>query len=482
MNWQRLSHLTPDERRTLQNHLVRNLMRHQLPYSPFYRELFKKHNLNFNDIRTTDDLIKIPFVTKADLAPTEDDRAKPKRFILQPDEQLIKKHAPKLMLVRLLWMKLTGRDPKPWLEHDYKPIHLHFTTGRTALPTPFAYSARDLDTLRESGERMLETTGISRDLVAINGFPYSPHLAFWLAYHALTKLGLTSLQTGGGKIMGTAKIIDATERLKAGVVTFIPGYCYHLFREAAKQGRDFSSLKYIIFGGERVSPGLREKVNTLAQQLKADHPKILATYALTEGKTAWIQCHEQSGYHTYPDLEYFEVVNKEGQRVKPGEPGEIVYTALGWRGSIVIRYRTGDLVKGLTEEPCPHCGKTVPIIHPDIQRSSELREFHLTKVKGELVNLNNFYPLLSGIQEIEEWQVSIQKKNNDPYDVDELIVEVAPKSGVNFAEFKPRLEKTLTSEVGVGVSVKQGELEPLLQKIGMETELKDKRIVDLRPK
>ena len=59
---------------------------------------------------------------------------------------------------------------------------------------------------------------------------------------------------------------------------------------------------------------------------------------------------------------------------------------------------------------------------------------------------------------------------------------MAPKSGVNFAEFKPRLEKILTSEVGVGVSVKLGELEPLLQKIGMETELKDKRIVDLRPK
>src|SRR3989338_85593 len=178
MNWQRLSHLSPDERQSLQNRLVRNLMRHQLPYSPFYRELFKKQNLDFNDIRTTDDLVKIPFVTKADLAPTEEDRAKPRQFILQPDEHSIKKYAPKAMLAKLLWLKLTGRDPKPFLEHEYKPIHLHFTTGRTALPTPFAYSARDLDTLSESGERMLETTGISRDLVAINGFPYSPHLAF----------------------------------------------------------------------------------------------------------------------------------------------------------------------------------------------------------------------------------------------------------------------------------------------------------------
>lgn len=482
MNWFTLSHLSQEKIEALQNRKLRHFFRHLVPYSPYYCELFKKQNLDFSAISTTRDLVKIPFTTKADLAPTEDNRARPRQFILQPDEHSIKKFAPKRQLLKIVWGKLMHKDVKRELEREFKPIHMHFTTGRTALPTPFTYSEYDINQMRESASRMLDVIQVDRSLVGINGFPYSPHLAFWLAYNALVTLGITSLQTGGGKVMGTQKIIDAIERLKAGLLLFIPGYGYHLLREAVRQKRDFSNVKHVVFGGERVSQGLRDKVRELLNQLGAKEPRILATYAMTEGKTAWIQCAEDSGYHLYPDMEYFEVVDKEGNRVKDGEPGELVYTALGWRGSVVLRYRTGDICPGIEWGPCPRCGRTVPRIKPDIQRNSDMKEFHLTKVKGELVNLNNFYPLLSGTKEIEEWQVTIRKKNNDPFEVDEIMVEVALKPEINFEQFKPQLEKSIYSDVGVGVMVQQCDLPTLLQKIGMETELKDKRIVDARPK
>ncbi len=466
----------------LQNKKFKDFIRHQVPYSPYYRELFEKNNLKFSDFNSLDDLVKVSFTSKADLAPTEDNRAKPRQFILQPDEELIKKYSTKSALLKIIWGKLTQQDVKRKLEWLYKPVHTHFTTGRTALPTAFVYSAYDLENLKESGERLFNVINVDRNLVAINGFPYSPHLAFWLAHYALVKLGITSLQTGGGKVMGTQKIMDAIEGLKAGILIFIPGYCYHVLREATKEKRDFSKVKHVVFGGERVSPGHREKVKELLTQLGADNPSIYTTYAMTEGKTAWIQCCEQSGYHLYPDLEYFEVIDKDGNRVKEGEPGELVYTSLDWHGSIVLRYRTGDMCQGIDYDPCPHCGRTVPRIRPDIQRSSEVKEFQLTKVKGELVNLNNFFPLLSGVKEVEEWQVSIEKKNNDPYEIDEIIVEVAPRNGVKFDDLLPKLEKRITSDIGVGVIVKLCDLDSLLKKIGMETELKDKRIVDNRPK
>ncbi|MDP3964555.1 MAG: AMP-binding protein [bacterium] len=470
-----------DELRALQNSNLRKFVRHLLPYSPYYREMFHKEKIEFSDIQTLEDLQRIPFTSKNDIAPTEEDRARPRKFILQPDEELIKRHAPKSQLAKILWGKLTHQDVKRQLEREFKPVHMHFTTGRTALPTPFAYSERDVELLKESGERMFNVIKVSRDLLAVNGFPYSPHLAFWLAYNALVKLGMTSLQTGGGKVMGTQKIIDAIERLKAGLLTFIPGYCYHVLRAAAEQNRDFSQVKHVVFGGERVSQGLRDKVRELLVKMGATDPKIYATYAMTEGKTAWIQCAEDSGYHLYPDLEYFEVIDKDGNRVKEGESGELVFTSLGWRGSVVVRYRTGDTCKGIEFEPCPRCGNTVPQIRPDIQRKSEIKEFHLTKVKGELVNMNNFYPLLSGVKEVDEWQVTIRKKDNDPHGLDELVLEIAPKPGVEFAALKDRLERAVYGDVGVGVKIVQGELEALLKKVGMETELKDKRIVDERP-
>ena len=481
-NWKKLAHSSRDEQRRIQNKKLRALMKYQIPFHPYYRELLEKNKLSFDDIKTTDDLVKLPFTSKEDLAPTEDDRAKPKRFMLQPDEHMIKKYASKGTLLKIVWGKITGKDIKRELGREYKPIHLHFTTGRTALPTPFGYSERDLTYLKESANRLIDVINVSRDNVAINAFPYSPHLAFWLAYYGFTTIGMTSLATGGGKVMGTQKIMDAIQNMKAGLVAFIPGYSYHLLREAVKQKRDFSNLKYIIFGGERVSPGLRIKVKELLTQVGAKDVQIFATYALTEGKTAWIQCAEDSGYHTYPDLEFFEVIDKDGKRVEEGQSGELVYTALDWRGSLVLRYKTGDMVQGIEYGQCAFCGKTVPRIKMDIQRSSDVKEFHLTKLKGELVNLNILYPLLSGMKEVEEWQVEIRKKNNDPYEIDEIVVYLCPKEGMSYEDLSEEIKKKIHNDMFIQVLTEKRDLKSLLDQLGMETELKEKRIVDNRPK
>ena len=474
--------MSAGELREMQNQKLRWFFRHKLPYSPYFRAMFEKNKLRWSDFKTTDDLRKLPLISKADIAPTEDDRARPRKFILQPDEHLIKKHATKGELLRLVKMKVMKEDAKAVLEKEYKPLHLHFTTGRTALPTPFTYSAYDLDMLRETGRRAFNVAGFASSNVGLNAFPYSPHLGFWLAYYGLLEAGITALATGGGKVMGTQKIMDSMERLKVNVVTMIPGYCYHLLREAVKQGRDFSNLKYIVFGAERVSPAFREKVKELLVQVGATEVQILATYASTEAKTAWIQCAEHTGYHLYPDLEFIELVDDEGKRVAEGQPGEIVYTALDWRGTVVVRYRTGDLAQGIEYNPCPSCGRTVPRILPDIQRRSEMKEFRLTKVKGELVNLNDVFPIMSGIKGLDEWQLVIRKRNNDQFDLDEIVISASPKDGANFAQVEDEIKKKMHAEMQVGVIVEQKTTAQLTESLGMETELKEKRILDSRPK
>ncbi|MFH1597823.1 MAG: AMP-binding protein [Patescibacteria group bacterium] len=479
--WANLQKMPLEKIQALQNKKLKRFVRHFVPYSPYYRELFIKNNLSFSDIQTTDDLVKLPFTTKEDLAPSDDDPGRPRKFMLQPDEELIKKYASKGALLKILWQKITKQDYKKALEWQFKPIHLHFTTGRTAKPTAFGYSAYDLENIKQAGERMFNVAGATRDMTSINGFPYSPHLAFWQAFFGFTQIGLTSLQTGGGKVMGTQKIIDAIESLKAKLVVFIPGYAYHLMREAASQQKDYSNIELVITGGEKLSPGFRDKIREFLQSMGSANPKILATYAMTEGKVGWIQCHEKSGYHLYPDIEYFELVNEEGQRVKEGEKGQIVYTALDWQSSMVLRYKTGDLTDNIETNPCPHCQRTVPRINPNIQRSSEFKEFKLAKVKGELVNLNLFMPLISGLAEVEEWQVEIKKKNNDPLELDEIYLYVSPRPGVNWESFKTKLEKLVYADIGVGVIIEQMDTQEILGRLGMETELKEKRLLDSRP-
>ncbi len=482
LHWKKVSRASASELREMQNRKLRWFFRHKLPYSPFFRDVFAKEKLHWSDFKTTDDLQKIPLISKADIAPTETDRTRPRKFILQPDAHLIKKYATKRELLSLIKMKMMKQDAKAVLAKEYKPLHLHFTTGRTAMPTPFGYSAYDLQLLRETGRRLFNVAGFSSDNVGLNAFPYSPHLGFWLAYYGLLEAGLTSLASGGGKVMGTQKIMDSLERLKVNVVTFIPGYFYHLLRQAVQERRDFSNIKYVIFGAERVSPAFRDKARELLVQVGAHEVQILATYASTEAKTAWIQCAEHTGYHLYPDLEYIELVDADGKRVKDGEPGEIVFTALDWRGTVVVRYRTGDMAQGIEYDPCPSCGRTVPRIRPDIQRTSDIKEFNLTKIKGEQVNLNNVFPIMSGIKSVDEWQGVIRKRNNDPFDLDEIVVAASPKDGLNFAQTEIEIKKKMMAEMQVGVLVEEKTTEQLIESLGMETELKEKRIIDNRPK
>lgn len=482
-NWKKLGNLSPEQIKRMQSKKFKFAIKHLVPYSPFYQEFFKKHNLSFGDFNSIDDIKKLPIISKNDIVPTDENPAKSKEFILQPDEKLIKKYAPKSMLIKIAGKKIIGMDVKDDLLTEFKPVHIHMTTGRSANQIPFLYTLYDLENLKESGKRIFTNIGASTDDIAINCFPFAPHLAFWLGFHGTTYSKVMALQTGGGKMMGTGKIINVMDKMNATIFIAIPGYAYHLIRQAANEGADLSSLKHLVFGGERVSPALRKKVKSLLKECGAENVNILATYALTEAKTAWVQCHEESGYHLYPDFEYIELIDENNQPVKEGEKGEIVYTALDWRGSMVMRYQTADVCQSLiTSTPCPHCGRTVPRLHFDIERRTELKELSITKVKGELINLNVFYQVIHEIDEIDEWQVEIKKKNDDPFELDELYIHIAVKKGVDPSDVEPKLEERILDNANIRPIIINHDLDTLIEMLGMEKELKEKRIIDSRPK
>jgi len=471
LNWKTLSHLSIRKIENIQNKRLRYFMQHKIPFSPYYSKLFKKNKIKFSDIKTIEDLRKIPFTTKKDIAPTKKEK-KHINFILKPDKEIIKKYSSKFDLLKYSLNKNSAFK-------EFNPIHLHFTTGRTANAVPFLYTAYDLEKLREAGKRMMDVFNISKDDRLINAFPYAPHLAFWATFFAAEASGIFALHTGGGKILGTEKIITSIQNTKATLLAAIPGFAYHILREAKNKKSDFSNLKKVFFGGERVSRGLRDKIKNMLTNLGSKNPEIFATYAFTEGKVAWTECKENSGYHLYPDMEFIEIVDKNNENVSENEKGEIVYTALDFRGTVVLRYKTGD-IGTITYEKCS-CGRTVPRLSSEIERSSEIKEFNLTKIKGTLINLNSFFEILN-VKEIEEWQVEIKKKNNDPYELDELIIYIAPKKSVDFVKLKSKLKNLLKDQLEITPQIIKMDLNKLLNKLGMETELKEKRIIDKRAK
>jgi phenylacetate-coenzyme A ligase PaaK-like adenylate-forming protein len=245
----------------------------------------------------------------------------------------------------------------------------------------------------------------------------------------------------------------------------------------------------VVLGAERVPPGMKQKIRELLRAMGAGDVRVFGTYGFTEARLAFTECptpdDSYTGYHLYPDLAVFEVVDpKTGEVVADGEDGELVFTPLQGRASCVFRYRTGDLVRGgIRYEPCPHCGRTVPRLSSDLTRESSLKDLQLLKVKGTLVNLEDCAMLLGGIPEVEEWQVELRKKDNDPLEVDELIVHLAVRDGGDREATATKIREAFKGRLEVAPNrVEFLGLEAMLHRIGMETEMKEKRFLDARPK
>ncbi len=204
-----------------------------------------------------------------------------------------------------------------------------------------------------------------------------------------------------------------------------------------------------------------------------------------EARLCWTECvgERRTGFHTYPDFGLFEIIDPDtGKPLPPGTTGELVYTCLDGRGSVVIRYRTGDIVEGgLRTDPCPGCGRTMPRLMSDIRRTSNVKSLDIGKVKGTLVNLNELSEAFAGDPEIEEWQLEIRKRNHDPYETDELVLYCALKPGTDEAGFRARIQTEVNERTEVRLNGIVVESVPaLLTRVGMEERTKEERILDRR--
>jgi phenylacetate-coenzyme A ligase PaaK-like adenylate-forming protein len=152
------------------------------------------------------------------------------------------------------------------------------------------------------------------------------------------------------------------------------------------------------------------------------------------------------------------------------------------RGSVVLRYRTGDLAGGgLVREPCPCCGRTVPRIAGKISRSSDHLSVNLEKLKGTLVDLNEIEHFLDDFEGVGTWQLELRKANDDPLDLDELILRVCPELGAD----NRLLAAEICESFAQAVELRPNRIEfvtpeELRRRHGVGELLKEEKIVDRR--
>ncbi|MFT3991320.1 MAG: AMP-binding protein [Luteolibacter sp.] len=473
--WETASH---DEITHRQNTLLKRFLRERaVPFTAYYRELFHRHSLDARDINGTGDLPKIPFTTKAQLTT-------PRDFVIIPDEAVLKRQWSTLRLA----ITHGPNAAKELLEKELRPIFLTSTTGRSAAPVPFVYTQHDIANLTEGGRRLMELCRADASWRHINAFPFAPHLAFWQGHYASIGFDTFMLATGGGKSLGTDGNIRVISQIDPDTIIAMPTFLYHLLQKATSEGMQWKKVKRLVLGGEKVPAGMRRKLRSLCAEMGAREVAIMSTYGFTEAKIAFTECmppegEPPSGFHIYPDKVFIEVIDpKTGNRVPDGQPGEIVYTPLDSRGTIVLRYRTGDIIeKGITYEPCPYCGRTCPRLLGNISRVSDVKELNIDKLKGTLVDFSSLENLLDDADGLGAWQIELKKRNDDPLESDQIIVHAVAMHD-HEAALRGQIEQRFNQATELSpndIVFHTWDEMRALQGVGKE--LKEKKLVDHRP-
>ena len=439
--WNPKNETMPREKlRALQMGKLRELCAWSEERSPFHKERFAAAKFSSAQLKTWDDIRRIPFMTRED------------------------------------WMASQAASPPYGTLPACDPsvaIRYHTTSGTTGkMPLRALDGTRDWEWIADMwcygfhafGVRPIDTTFIA--------FSYAQFIGFWGAHYANEKLGATVIPSGSLPTETRVKLIVDTG---ATVLCATPTYVLRLAQVAREMGVDLakqSKVKRIILSGEPSGsvPAVRRQIDTAWNSECGD------TAGMTEiGTIFMFECrHRPGGTHVIEDHFIEEVVNPEtGAPVGYGEKGERVCTSFG-RGILpLIRYRSCDIVEKRPAAECT-CGRTFDIYFGGIQ--TRVDDMH--KIRGTNVYPRAIEAIVREHAEIDEFQLVLW--TNPDSGREEVTVRVELRQGfdVEWATMERHLAKELAeAHENLRIHVEragEGELPRF--------ELKAKRLVDKRKK
>ena len=396
---------------------------------PFYRNKFKELKIKPTDIKTLEDIRKLPLTTKDDL----------------------RNNSPFGMMV-------TSLD---------NCIELHASSGTTGIPITVCYTPNDIDVWSEVMARCLSMSGLTKKDIFQNPIPYGTFTGAFGFHYGAQKVGALVIPSGMGQSERQLKLMDYYD------TTFISGvasYAMRLSQVAQEINVDLEKLKVRngLFGAEMFTPGLKKRI------MNAWDMDVHDIYGLTEmcGPGVSTDCDQHDGLHLWEDHFLIEVLDPITlEPVEPEEEGEIVLTTLTKEGMPLLRYRTRDIAKIYDQEVCD-CGRT-HVKHTTIKGRSD----DMIIIRGTNIYPGQIESVLMKNQEVGgNWRMVLDTKN----DVDMLTVEVESKnqlSQVESADLEESLKNDIKSVIVFTPRV------TVLPPNGIPQEgLKAKRVIDNRKK
>ena len=370
---------------------------------PFYKRKMDELGVKPEDVKSIDDVTKLPFTTKYDLR----------------DEYPFGLQAVPMDQIR----------------------RIHASSGTTGKPVVGTYTQADLDMWAECCARVFAVGDVGPGDVVQVSYGYGLFTGGLGAHDGAAKLGAIQLPTSAGN---SEKQIMMMQDMGTAAICCTPSYALHLAEVIEKNKVDVSKLKLRVgfFGAEPWTWGIRRELEAKL------HIKAIDIYGLTEmcGPGVGGECLYQDGTHIWEDFFLPEIVDPETlEPVAPGEVGELVITSLCKEAMPILRYRTRDL-SSLNYEPCK-CGRTAVRLGKVLGRSDDMlisRGVNVfpSQIETVLTEFPAFTP---------QYFITVDRKGNeDTFDLDVELREefFSPNPGKQMPFIKPLYDR-LVSLTGI---------------------------------
>ena len=419
---------TREEIVAIQNERLVKQVQHVWDNVPYYRKKMEAKGVTPADIRSIDDLHKLPFLSKADLR-----EAYPYGLMGKPVEDCVR---------------------------------IQSTSGTTGKRVVAFYTQHDIDLWEDCCARAIMAAGGTREDVCQVSYGYGLFTGGPGLNGGSHKVGCLTIPTSSGN---TDRQIMFIMDLQATILCCTPSYAAYLGERMHEMGYgpDDIPLKAGIFGAEAWSEEMRQDIQ------KALGIKAYDIYGLTElsGPGVAFECSAQQGMHINEDHFIAEIIDPETEEVLPeGSQGELVFTAIDKEAFPMIRYRTRDICT-LTREKCS-CGRThVRMAKPKGRTDDMLiiRGVNVFPSQIETVLLNHGYAA--------NYQIIVDRVNNtDTFDIQvEMTPEMFTDNMGEIADRQRQLVDGLKSMLGIKAKVSLVAPKTITRSEGKAVRVIDKR-------
>jgi len=417
--------------RDLQHQRLKAIVTRAYDRVDLFRKRMDEHGVKPGDLKSLDDVSRLPFTVKTDLRDTY-----PFGLFASPMREVVR---------------------------------LHASSGTTGKPIVVAYTQNDINVWSSVMMRSFAACGLHAGDIIQNAYGYGLFTGGLGAHYGAEALGATVIPISGGN---TDRQIMVMKDFGVTAICCTPSYFIHLIERAAEMGVEMKKLplRAGVFGAEPWTEGMRKHIEANSSV------KAFDIYGLSEiiGPGVGIECRHQAGLHIFEDHFLVEIVDPETDKPMPdGSEGELVLTTLSKNAMPIIRYRTHDIT-AIVPEPCT-CGRTIRRIRRIGRRSDDM-----FIIRGVNVFPSQIETALLAVEGTAPHYL-IEVDRPGTLDTVSVKVEIRPQDFSDkmaaMQQLHDRIDREIQSITGIRMNVELVEPQTLERSAG-----KAKRVIDHRVK